>query len=264
MPGQRAQRNTLTYSQMYGSGMDAKGLQEGRGIFDSIGNFLKSTKIISTIGKIAAPLVGIVSPPAGAALGAAAAVASQLGVGLPKKIKNLSPTQMQALKEGFGKVLKSGGISLELAKKKWPAIKNITAIQMKAVAAFRARHMKGGGVSLAGGRASGMRGMGFSGMGVKLAGTGGTLAGGAHMVRKKRVGRPRKMTGGRMHGGQKFQTQVCPPQCPHGFPMKGGQLKLLPFLKAASKSKIGIALKKKVVAKRKTAVVQKMKMARAG
>lgn len=261
MPGQRAQRNTLTYSQMYGSGMDARGLQEGRGIFDSIGNFLKSTKIISTIGKIAAPLVGIVSPPAGAALGAAAAVASQLGVGLPKKIKNLSPTQMQALKQGFGKALKSGGISLALAKKKWPAIKNITALQMKAVAAFRGRHMKGGGVSLAGGRASGMRGMGFSGMGVKLAGTGVTLAGMGH-----KRGRPRKkMVGGRMHGGQ-FKAQVCPPQCPHGY-QRGGQLKLLPFLKAASKSKIGIALKKKVAAKRKMAVKKKiqpkMLMARA-
>lgn len=268
MPGQRAQRNTLTYSQMYGSGMDARGLQEGKGIFDSIGNFLKSTKIISTIGKIAAPLVGIINPAAGAAVAAGATLAGQLGVGLPKKIKNLSPMQMQALKEGFGKALKSGGISFSaIAKRKWPAIKNITSLQMKAVAAFRGRHMKGGGVSLAGGRASGMRGIGFSGMGVKLAGTGVTLAGGRHLPtgakpKTRKRGRPKV----RLVGGQ-FKAQVCPPQCPlHGVPMKGG-LNLAPFLKAASRSKIGIALKKKVVAKRKAAgkktMPPKMLMARA-
>ena len=269
MPGQRAQRNTLTYSQMYGSGMDARGLQEGKGIFDSIGNFLKSTKIISTIGKIAAPLVGIINPAAGAAVAAGATLAGQLGVGLPKKIKNLSSMQMQALKEGFGKALKSGGISFTaLAKKKWPAIKNITSLQMKAVAAFRGRHMKGGGISLAGGRASGMRGMGFSGMGVKLAGTGVTLAGMGHLPtgakpKTRKRGRPKvRLGGGRMHGGQ-VRAQVCPPQCPlHGVPMKGG-LNIAPFVKAASRSKIGIALKKKLVAKRKAAGQPKMLMARA-
>lgn len=255
MKMQRAQRPTLTYSQMYGSGMDVRGMQEGKGIFDAIGNFLKKTKIISTIGKIVAPVVGLINPAAGAAVGVATAAASQLGVGLPKKIKSLSAMQIEALKRGFGKVLKSGGISLTKAKPLFPGIKNITKTQMKAIQALRGRHMVGGGVSLAGGRATGLRGMGFSGMGVKLAGTGISLAGGRmhggqFVARKKKVGRPRK----RMAGGQ-IRAQVCPPVCPmHGAQLRGGQLKILPFLKAVAKSP---AVKKKLAAARKRAAARR-------
>ncbi len=251
---QRAQRNTLTSSQMYGYGMDARGMQEGKGIFDAIGKFLKKTKIISTIGKIAGPLISILpipgAAPAGAAVTAAGAVASQLGVGLPRKIKPLSATQMESLKMGLGRPLSSGGISLAMAKKYYPAVKNISAVQMKAVAAYRARHMKGGGVSLAGGRASGYKGMGYSGSGVKLAGTG-----------MHKVGRPKKM----YRGGQKFQAQVCPPACPHGYPkgrgvsLAGGQLKIAPFLRAVAMSP---AVKKKLAAARKRAAARKKAVGR--
>ena len=41
----RAKRSTLTHAQIYGGAMDPAGFQEGKGIFDSIGNFLKKSMI---------------------------------------------------------------------------------------------------------------------------------------------------------------------------------------------------------------------------
>lgn len=202
---QRAQRRTLTYSQMYGQG-DAAGIQEGRGIFSklgklikrgakTVGKFIKKTKLISRAAKIAAPLVAEFLPGRAGKIGTvglslAAELAKQQGFGLPRKIKALSRNQVEAILQGLAVTLKGGGVSLVRAKPLFPRIKNITATQMRALAALRGRNMKGGGVSLAGGRASRlpMSGMGFSGMGVRLAGQGVKLAGqGAHRVQLARV-----------------------------------------------------------------------------
>lgn len=191
---------------------DVRGMQEGGSIFTKIGNWLKKSKIISTIGKVISPIVSILPIPgasvAGAALGAATALASQKGFGrgkpatrmtmagkgLPKKIKAISRNQIEALKRGLGKRLKSGAISLLAGKALFPNLKNITALQMKALAALRGRNMAGGGVSLAGGKHSGypMSGMGFSGQGVKLAGMGKVS------VQGYRVGKGASLAGGRL------------------------------------------------------------------
>ena len=67
---QRAQRRTLTYSQMYGMG-DAAGMMEGGNIFKKIGDFLKKSKIISTIGKVISPVIGVLPFPGAAVAGTA-------------------------------------------------------------------------------------------------------------------------------------------------------------------------------------------------
>ncbi len=174
MPKQRAQRKTLTDSQMYGRGM-----QEGAGILQKIKKWLKKTKVISRISSIAAPLLSVIPVPGarGAAIGLALAgqLAKQKGFG---RIKSITCRQVEALKMGLGCPLTGGGISLAAAKRIFPSIKNITVAQIRALAALRGRHMKGGGISLAGGRATGLRGMGIIGGGVKLAGQGAVLAGG--------------------------------------------------------------------------------------
>lgn len=177
MPGTRVTRPTLTYNQIYGPGSTKSGIMEGKGIFNKIGNFLKKSKILSTVGSIAAPFVSILpipgAPAAAAAVGAASAAAKQAGLGkFPKSIKSITPQQMQALKEGRGKLLKKGGVNLQGAKDIFPGIKNLSPLQMRAIRAFRGRHMKGGGVSLAGGKKTQMTGLGYSGEGVKLVGTG--------------------------------------------------------------------------------------------
>jgi len=191
MPKQRS-RPTLTYSQMYG-GTHA-GMMEGKGIFSKIGKWLKKTKVLSRLAKIAGPVIGVLPFPgariAGTAVGIAGKVAEMKGFGLRQKIKSITRNQIESIKRGLGRLMADGSISLAKAKKLFPKIKNVTKTQLRALAAFRGRHMKGGGVSLAGGRATGMTGMGFSGggvllpkvrqnvrlqagRGVKLAGTGG-------------------------------------------------------------------------------------------
>ena len=214
----RAQRNTLTYAQMYG-GMSHAGMMEGKGIFSKIGKFFKKAfkkvkkfvkkrKVISRLTGLAAPIVGALPIPgarvASGALGITSFLAKQKGFGLPAKIKSISRTQVEAILRGLGSLTSTGGLSLAAAKYLFPKIKNLTATQMKALAAFRGRHMKGGGISLAGGGASGlpMSGMGFSGQGVslaggrralrrgagiKLAGQGLALAGGDHNKTKRVV-----------------------------------------------------------------------------
>ncbi len=199
---QRAQRKTLTYSQLEGRG-DAAGVMEGRGIFKKlgklikkgvrkIGKFLKKKKVLSKGLKIGSAVLGILPgvPLKATSLGLSVAsrLAAQKGFGVPAKVKSLSRNQVEALLRGLGTLMSSGGVSLASARSLFPTIKNITATQMKALAAFRGRHMSGGGVSLAGGRATGlsMSGMGFSGMGVKLAGQGVSLAGGrSALLRRK-------------------------------------------------------------------------------
>ena len=62
-----------------------------------------------------------------------------------RKVKSITDSQQQALRDGHGRLLKSGGISLVACKNK--NIKNITPAQWRAVQQLRARHMKGGGYS---------------------------------------------------------------------------------------------------------------------
>ncbi len=205
MKVQRAQRPTLTYSQMYGRG-DAAGIMEGRGIFSKLGKLIKRgvkglggiikrekliSKGLSLAGTTVGAIPGIPSKAASIGLKLAAEIAKQKGFGLPKKVKALSRNQIESILRGFARQLSGGGVSLAAAKFLFPRIKNITPTQMRALAAFRGRLMAGGGVSLAGGRASHkpMSGMGFSGMGVKLAGQGTGLAG----------GRAIRLAGGRIH-----------------------------------------------------------------
>ncbi len=194
MPG-RAQRNTLTFSQMYG-GMTHAGMMEGKGIFSKLGKLIvrgakklgkiiKKEKLLSKglalAGTAVGAIPGVPSKAAGLGLKIAAEVAKQRGFGLHTKVKSLSRNQIESILRGLATRLTSGGISMAAAKILFPKIKNITPMQMKALAMFRGRHMKGGGISLSGGRATGMTGMGFSGMGMN----GGRIG-------RPRTGRPRK------------------------------------------------------------------------
>ncbi len=196
----RAQRNTLTFSQMYG-GMSHAGMMEGKGIFSKIGKFfkkavkkvgkfIKKKKVLSKGLSLASLLAGKVGGPKGKAAGLGLLIASQVakqqGFGLPSKIKAISRTQIEAILKGLGTLTGSGGLSLARAKFLFPRIKGLSPTQMRALAAFRGRLQKGGGVSLAGGRATGlsMSGMGFSGMGIKLVGGRRVLRGGRRAPRR--------------------------------------------------------------------------------
>ena len=87
-------RKTLTNAQMYHT---PAGFQEGGNIFKSIGKFLKKSKILSTIGSIAAPLVSILpipgAPVAGTVVAAASKAAKQAGLG-NKKVKSITPLSL--------------------------------------------------------------------------------------------------------------------------------------------------------------------------
>lgn len=201
----RAQRNTLTYAQMYG-GMSHAGMMEGKGIFDKlvkkikkgirkVGKLIKGKKVISRGLSLASLLAGKVPGARGKAgalgLSIASQIAKQKGFGrngnLPSRVKSMSRNQVEAILRGLASQLGSGGVSLAAAKALFPRIKNISAAQMAALRAFRGRHMRGGGVSLSGGRETRlpMSGMGFSGMGIKLAGQGLILSRGRRGLRRK-------------------------------------------------------------------------------
>jgi hypothetical protein len=121
-------------------------------------------------------------------LGLAGLAAKQRGFGhKPRKAKAITARQIQAIRAGLAKVLKSGGLSMALAKRAFPGLKGVTPGQMRALAAGMGRHMHGGGVSLAGGAATGGRFRSASG--VRLAGQGVVLSGGMHVrrpIRRKR------------------------------------------------------------------------------
>ncbi len=243
----RAQRPTLTYAQMYGSGY-----QEGMGIWGdfkrwvgkaakSTNKFLRKTKILSTVGGIIGPLLTAQHPQAGAMVTAASKAAGQAGYGLKlaggaryvAKVKNISPIQHMALRQGLGKWTQSGGVSLAMAKPMYPGIKNVSPAQVKALSAYRGRNLSGGGISLAvrkAGKAammpmyvmprkaparrrkkkaavyggayvgSGIQnygganyGAGYSGMGIKLAGQGPYVGMGINPYKKKRYKRKKPM-----------------------------------------------------------------------
>lgn len=139
---------------------------EGLGVFKDIAKWLnkaaKDTKIISRAGPIVGDLVGLAFPQAGKVISSASKFAGKHGYGYDLsgrgKVKSISAAQLQALKNGHGKLLKSGSISLSAAKNK--NIKNITAAQWKAVQQMRGRKMKGGGINFP------------AGGGIKLAGEG--------------------------------------------------------------------------------------------
>lgn len=164
----KAQRPTLTYYQMHGG---RAGAMEGKGIFGKINKFLKKTKLISTVGGLAGPLLSGVYPAAGKAITIGANVAKQAGYGvaLPGGAKTVSAAQVRGLMAGQGRPLKGGGISLP------GALKNVSAHQMKCLRAGLGRYLKSGGISLKGGppsRNAKYMGKGYSGQGIKLAGMG--------------------------------------------------------------------------------------------
>lgn len=209
----RAQRPTLTYAQMYGSGY-----QEGMGIWGDIGRwikgaaskankFLKKTKLLSKVGGVLGPMLTGVYPQAGRLLTGAAKVAGQAGYGVvvaggaySGKCKNISRNQHMAMQQGMGRWLPAGGISLAAAKPYYPGIKNISPGQVSALAAYRGRRVKGGGISLAlrkavkaankgymaGYKAGMSKGSGYSGMGLKLSGQGPYVGMGVVPYKKKR------------------------------------------------------------------------------
>ena len=169
-----------------------RGEQEGRGIFKTIGKWLKSgnkwlkkTKVISKAGPVIGSLVGKVYPQAGQVITGASKFAKQHGYGPPRRCKSITRAQVEAMRQGHGRVLKGGGISLASARRLIsPVIKNITPAQVRALRSYFGRWLKGGGISLSGGGPSGyyavtstapdLKGHGTTlpGGGIKLAGQG--------------------------------------------------------------------------------------------
>ncbi len=154
--------------------------QTGSGIFQSIGNFFKKSKIASKLGSIISPLVGLISPPAGAALGAATAVAKQAGYGHGgRRPKPLTKTQVDCLTHGTGiKLLKSGAVSLAGVKNRYRTPpKNITPGQFRALVYDGARWGKGRSITFGSGPVLAGRGPVLAGRGATLPGRGATLPG---------------------------------------------------------------------------------------
>ena len=192
-----------------------RGRMEGLGIFKDIGKWLsgankwlKKSKVISKAGPVIGNLVGKIYPSAGKIIGDASKLAAMAGYGISlpagggRKIKNITPTQQQAMMKGYGRLLKTGGISLALAKKIYPQIKNITPGQWKAIQQLRARNMKGGGyrfvkgVSVAPTSSYTNIGNTSRGKGIKLAGQGPNVSAGSGYKKKRRMRRkpgPMKM-----------------------------------------------------------------------
>lgn len=200
-----------------------RGRMEGLGIFKDIGKWLagaartgnkwlKKTHIISKAGPVVGKLVGSVYPQAGKIIGDAAKFAGQHGYGISlpagggRAVKSITPTQQKALRAGYGKLLKGGGISLVTAKKLYPTIKNITPAQWNAVRGLRARNMKGGGYSFVKGVATAPQSghaytnvtgrknvRNVKGAGIKLAGQGVTSGGYKKKRRIRRKPAPMRM-----------------------------------------------------------------------
>lgn len=161
----RAQRRTLTYSQMHGAGH-----QEGMGLFGDIGKwfsgaakksnkYLKKTNLLSNVGSVVGPMIGVVHPGAGNIVSKGAKFAKQAGYGKPKGYRvpaALSAAQIKCLRMGHGRYLQSGGVSLAMSRRMgYPRVKNVSPAQMKALNMGMGRMLKSGGVSLRGGPPSG-------------------------------------------------------------------------------------------------------------
>lgn len=166
-------------------------------------NGWKKSKVISKAGPVIGDLVGKIYPTAGKIIGDASKLAKQAGYGITpaggRAVKSVTATQQKALMQGYGKLLKTGGISLVAAKKLYPQIKNITPSQARAIRELRARHMKGGGYRFAKGLSS-QPSSGHQyinvGKGIKLAGQGVTVGAGSAYKKKRRIRRkpaPMKM-----------------------------------------------------------------------
>ena len=127
--------------------------QYGSGIFDTIGKWLKKSKLVSTLGSVIAPVAGVVSPALGAAVSAGTALAKQKGYGVRlageghgRAPKSLNKAQVQCLMEGGGrlKMLRSGGVSLAALKKRYRnQPKNISPAQWRALLSGRGHWGKG-------------------------------------------------------------------------------------------------------------------------
>jgi hypothetical protein len=164
--------------------------QYGSGIFDSIGNWLKKSKLVSTLGSIIAPVAGVVHPALGAAVTAGTALAKQKGFGVRiagegRPPKSLTKNQVKCLMEGRGrlKMLKSGAVSLAALKKKYKdQPKNISPAQWRALLSGKAKWGKGQSIDFSvgtlrrtapqGRRLAGPQAKGLVGKGVTLAGKG--------------------------------------------------------------------------------------------
>ena len=136
------------------------GVQEGKGIFSSIGRWLRDNRVLSTAAGIGSSILGAIPHPgaqaASMAIGMAGRAAGQGGWGPSRRCKNITPSQVAACQAGYGRVLRSGGIGLALARKFVNKnIKNITPAQVNALRNYFGRVMKGGGISLGGGGPSG-------------------------------------------------------------------------------------------------------------
>ncbi len=127
--------------------------QYGSGIFDTIGKWLKKSKLVSTLGSVIAPVAGVVSPALGAAVTAGTALAKQKGYGVKlageghgRAPKSLNKAQVQCLMEGRGKLkmLRSGAVSLAALKKRFRnQPKNISPAQWRALLSGRGHWGKG-------------------------------------------------------------------------------------------------------------------------
>lgn len=169
--------------------------QLGSGIFDSIGNWLRKSKLVSTLGSIIAPIAGVVHPALGAAVTAGTALAKQKGYGVRiagegRPPKSLTKNQVKCLMDGGGrlKMLKSGAVSLAALKKKYKdQPKNISPSQWRALLSGKAKWGKGQSIDFSvgtlrrtapqGRRLAGPGSRGLVGKGVTLAGKGVSLAG---------------------------------------------------------------------------------------
>ncbi len=164
--------------------------QLGSGVFDSIGRWLRKSKLVSTLGSIVAPIAGVINPALGAAVTAGTALAKQTGYGVRiagegRAPKPLNKEQVKCLMEGGGrlKMLKSGAVSLAALKKKYKnQPKNISAAQWKALLSGRGQWGKGQSIDFSvgtlrrtapqGRRLAGPESRGLVGKGVTLAGKG--------------------------------------------------------------------------------------------
>ena len=210
-----AKPKPITSSNMRNKNTIQREEMQGMGIFNQIGKWLigaakktnkwlQDSKIISKAGPVIGKLVGTVYPGAGKIIGDASKFAGQHGYGISlpagagaRKVKSITALQQKALRDGHGKLLKSGGISLVACKNK--NVKNITPAQWRAVQQLRARHMKGGGYSFVKGVAVGPQSThqyvnvtgkknvrNVKGKGLKLAGQGVVSSGGYKKKRRVR------------------------------------------------------------------------------
>ena len=125
--------------------------QYGSGLFSRIGDWLKKSKLVSTIGSVIAPVAGTIHPALGAAVTGATNLVKQKGYGVRIAGEGRAPApisrnQVKCLIEGGGrlKLLKSGAVSLARLKKKYKDNpKNISPAQFRALLAGRGHWGKG-------------------------------------------------------------------------------------------------------------------------